>query len=132
MSSLDSLSYADRAAFAVASRLLSCIITESLLKALFVPMDSSTAVGVCVVLSKKAGAVTVPLRKPYAPTDIFVIVPLCTTPIIKQASQFQFGMEIGLVDPLDMLPWMYEVRDDPNLSPDLKVWSFDRNYLLAN
>jgi hypothetical protein len=121
MSSLLSLSCADRAAFAVTSRLLSCLITESLLKALFVPIHSEKAVGACVVLSNQASAAGVPLQKPYRPADIFVIVPLRALPVIKPSSNASLGKEIGLIDPLDMLPWIYEVREDLNPNPALKV-----------
>lgn len=121
MASLLSLSQADRAAFAVTSRLLSCLITESLLSALFVPIDVSKAVGACVVLSSQGIAAGAPLNKPYRPADIFVIVPLRTLPVLKPCRNDSLGQEIGLVDPLDMLPWIYEVREDPSLNSTLKV-----------
>lgn len=124
MPSIAPLSCGDRTAFAVTSRLLSCIITESLLKAIFVPIESSNAVGNCVVLSKQASAAAVPLEKPYRPADVFVIVPLRTTPILKPVGVVTVEKEIGLVDPLDMLPWIYEICED--LNPTLKVSSVMR------
>ena len=121
MASTGPLSYADRAAFAVTSRLVSCLITESLLKAIYVPVKSSKAVGACVVLSGHAMAGAVPLEKPYRPVDVFVIVPLRTTPVLKPVVHPTLENEIGLVDPLDMLPWIYEICDDSNINPNLKV-----------
>jgi hypothetical protein len=127
MSSLDTLAYADRAAFAVTSRLLSCMITESLLPAHFVHIDSSKAVGACIVLSKQANATTILLNKPYRPADVFAIVPLKTVPIFRSSDPHHSGQEIGLVDPLDMLPLVYEVREEPSPNPALKVLSFNSN-----
>lgn len=132
MSSLGTLSYDDRAAFAVTSRLLSCIITESLLTALFVPMDSSKAVGTCVVLSKRASATAVPLDTPFHCADIFAIVPLRTVPMFRASGSHHFGQEIGLVDPLDMLPSVYEVLEDSNISTSLKVCHSTETRLLGN
>ena len=132
MSSLGTLSYDDRAAFAVTSRLLSCIITESLLTALFFPVDSSKAVGTCVVLSKRASATTVPLDTPFHCADIFAIVPLRTVPMFRASGSHHFGQEIGLVDPLDMLPSVYEVLEDPNISTSLKVCHSTDTILLGN
>lgn len=108
---------ADRAASTVASRLLSCLITESLLKALFVPIESVKTVGACVVLSRATDATGLPLDRSYRPTDIFVIIPLRALPVIKSSSHANTRQEIMLVDPLDMLPCIYEVRE--NAKPDL-------------
>lgn len=121
MSLLQHLSSGDRAAFAVTSRLLSCLITESLLKALFVPVDNEKTVGACIVLSKQATAAGLPIRKPYRPADVFVIIPLRTRPILKPSRNHCDGKEIGLVDPLDMLPWIYEIQNVPDPSSVLTV-----------
>lgn len=108
---------ADRAASAVASRLLSRLVTESLLKALFVPIKSVKIVGVCIVLSRTTDATGLPLDRPYRSTDIFAIIPLRALPIIKGSSHANVEQEITLVDPLDMLPYIYEVCE--NAKPDL-------------
>ena len=123
MFSLLSLSSGDRAAFAVTSRLLACLVTESLLKALYVPLDSPKAVGACIVLSKQASSAGLPLEKPYRPADIFVIIPLQSVPILKPTDDPVIGQEIGLIDPLDMLPWIFEVDNDPNRNSDLTVFN---------
>ncbi|KAF8506286.1 IucC family-domain-containing protein [Hysterangium stoloniferum] len=109
MSSLLSLSSADRAAFAVTSRLLSCLITESILKAVFVPIDSPNTIGACIVLSKRASDADLSLKEPYCPSDIFVVIFLRSVPILKNRGDATIEKEIGLMDPLDMLPWIYEL-----------------------
>ncbi|KIJ27921.1 hypothetical protein M422DRAFT_37525 [Sphaerobolus stellatus SS14] len=119
MSSLISLSSGDRAAFAVTSRLLACLVTESLLKALYIPLDSPSTVGACIVLSKEASSAPLPIEKPYRAADIFVIIPLQTVPVLKSSNNVSTNEEIGLIDPLDMLPWIFEVYNDPNRNSDL-------------
>lgn len=105
--SASALSPPERASFSTSSRLLSCLITESLLKAVFVPICSSpqeylagTAIVFTPAASKHEG--------PYTPRDIFAVLPLRHIPIFKPHS----NTEIGLLDPLDMLPYVYELPTD--------------------
>lgn len=123
MSSLLSLSNGDRAAFAVTSRLLACLVTESLLKAFYIPLNSlqAAASGACIVLSTEA---SLSLQKPYRPADIFVIIPLQSVPVLKPTNDSSIGKEIGLIDPLDMLPWIFEVDAESNENAVLKVLSY--------
>ncbi|GJJ10654.1 hypothetical protein Clacol_004881 [Clathrus columnatus] len=116
-----SLSPADRASFAVSSRLLSCVVTESLLRAIFVPVNPNSAAaesgtcGACVILSNKASQSNVPLGRPYHPTDIFLLVSLRYPPILKPSvPALTMETEVGLVDPSDMLPWIYEIKEEPS------------------
>ncbi|KAI0043238.1 hypothetical protein FA95DRAFT_426185 [Auriscalpium vulgare] len=98
-----------RASFATAARLLSCLVTESLLRALYVPLDSPGCVGVCVVLSGPASA-----KAPtaYTADDVLVLVPLRHVPVFKHDSDATDarGRDIALLDPLDMLPLVLQVR----------------------
>lgn len=118
MQTLRSLSLADRAAFAVSSRLLSCLVTESLLKAIFIPVDPSSSLsgtcGTCVILSNKANISNVPVGRPYHPSDVFLLVSLRFPPILKKPVDDAAAAEVGLVDPSDMLPWIFEIREDHN------------------
>lgn len=117
MHPLRSLSPSERAAFAVSSRLLSCLVTESLLKAIFVPSNSNTTTeicGTCVILSRKASKSDVPVGRPYHPSDIFLLVSLHSPPVVKPSVGPTKASEVGLVDPSDMLPWIYEIREEPN------------------
>jgi len=104
MSSSSSLACPDRAVFATESRLLSCFITESLLKAVFVPCLQEHLVGAAVVLSSIASK----RDAPYAIADVFAVIPLRHVPIFKSGSK----LEIGLLDPLDMLPYVFQLCGD--------------------
>ena len=101
----------ERAAFATNSRLLSCLVTESLVRAFYIPVNGSKVKGVCVVLSGQASASSPVSRSAYAASDILAIVPLRHVPIFKSESGDPLGREIGLLDPFDMLPFVFEVRN---------------------
>lgn len=105
------LSPLDHASFATSSRLLSCLVTESLLKAIFVPTRSlqEDFVGTAIVLTPPASK----HEAPYILRDVFVIVPLRQIPVFKPGS----NVEIGLLDPLDMLPYVYESFRDVKAFP---------------
>ena len=105
MLSPSSLSPSARAAFATESRLLSCFVTESLLKAVFLPCRQEHLVGAALVLSFSASKRD---SAPYSLADIFAVIPLRHVPIFRSGTQF----EIGLLDPLDMLPYVYKLCGD--------------------
>ncbi|KIJ27922.1 hypothetical protein M422DRAFT_37526 [Sphaerobolus stellatus SS14] len=95
-----SLAPAERAAFATSSRLLSCLVTESLMNAIFVRGQSNEVASTAIVLTPEASK----HEGPYAPEDVFVAIPLRHIPIFKPKS----ATLIGLLDPLDMFPYVYE------------------------
>ena len=106
------LSPLDRASFATLSRLLSCLVTESLLKAIFVPIGPTPQeylIGAAIVLNPLASQ----HETPYMLEDVFAVVPLRHIPIFKSRSD----TEIGLLDPLDMLPCVFEPIHDVKASP---------------
>ena len=47
------------------------------------------------------------------PNDIFVVVPLQHHPVLKDDCLHTYGRRVGLVDPLDMLPVIYELTERP-------------------
>lgn len=47
------------------------------------------------------------------PNDIFVVVPLQHHPVLKDDCLHPYGRRVGLVDPLDMLPVIYELTERP-------------------
>ena len=100
----------ERAVFATSSRLLSCLVTESLVRAFYIPVNGTEARGACVVLSGRASASSPVLPPAHAASDILAIVPLRGVPIFKSESGDTFSREIGLLDPSDMLPFVLEVR----------------------
>lgn len=95
----------ERAAFAVTSRLLSSIVTESLLCSYYVPIHSEEARGICVILSAN---VTSDLTRPLQPMDVFAIIPLHQEPILS-GTHTRHGRPIWLLDPLDTVPLIFEI-----------------------
>ncbi|PFH53186.1 hypothetical protein AMATHDRAFT_55679 [Amanita thiersii Skay4041] len=85
-----------RAAFSVLSRLISCLVTESLLSALFFPLSGIEAKGFAVIL----------LGKGSTADDIFSVVPLQEIPVLRPRGQGAIARTIGLLDPLDMKPFI--------------------------
>jgi hypothetical protein len=111
------LSPPERASFSTSSRLLSCLITESLLKATFVPTGPSSQehfAGTAIIFT----SATSKHEGPFTPRDVFAVVPLRHFPIFEPLS----NSEIGLLDPMDMLPYVYElVGDEESRHGDINV-----------
>jgi len=108
---LAGLNPGDRATFAVNARLISCLVTESLLRALYIPIHGFEATGICVLLGNNVSSEP-PSQRPYASKDILAIVPLRDVPIFRHDGTDARGKEIGLLDPLDMFPLVFEVDAD--------------------
>ncbi|TFK28163.1 hypothetical protein FA15DRAFT_665648 [Coprinopsis marcescibilis] len=107
MSSGSGLLPEKHAAFAVLSRLISCLVTEALMPAFYVPVSSSKfSPGVMIIMSLNHSKGNGRPSPPFGPDHIFAIIPLRTRPVLKQATDI--GTPIGLVDPLDMTPYIYE------------------------
>jgi hypothetical protein len=98
----------ERAAFAVTSRLLSSIVTESLLRSYYVPIHSEEARGICVILSANVMSEHHVLTRPLQPVDVFAIIPLHQEPIFS-GTLSEHGRPIWLLDPLDMVPFIFEI-----------------------
>ena len=87
----------ERAQFATTARLLSCLVTESLIPAFYQPLRNTDATGFAVILKGYDL-----LSKPNLdPGDLLAIVPLRHPPIFRDGHNY-LGKEIGLLDPLDM------------------------------
>ena len=95
-----------RAGFAVTSRLLSSIVTESLLPAVYIEASSARISGLCVILSPEIVDVQSETGRTLHPQDILAIVPLYHIPILKD-SAIGLARRVWLLDPLDMLPSVY-------------------------
>jgi hypothetical protein len=112
MPSTNPLTPKDHAAFAVASRLLSCLVTEQVLLAFHIPShELGKTAGVMAVLSPKF--VSNPERIIKA-DDLFALVLLHHPPVFLNGVETSAGRRIGLVDPLDMLPEIYELHQGAN------------------
>jgi hypothetical protein len=106
------LSSTERAAFATSSRLLSCLVTESLVPAVFIPLRWSDCVGIGVILKPPVSTPSVQDSRSYSQGDVLSIVLLRHVPIFKVDSSDPRGKEIGLLDPLDMFPLL--LRSSPD------------------
>ncbi|KAH9063923.1 hypothetical protein EDB87DRAFT_1701063 [Lactarius vividus] len=99
----------ERAAFAVTSRLLASIVTESLLRSYYVPIQSEDARGICVILSTSVMSEHPVLTRSLHPADVFAIIPLHQEPIFSEETYTRHGRKIWLLDPLDMIPFIFEL-----------------------
>lgn len=111
----------ERAQFATTSRLLSCLVTESLARAFYQPLkDIPNVNGYGIILQ---GDIPAEVSLLHA-DSILAIVPLHHPPIFKADGVDFLGKEIGLLDPLDMIPMIFETggqsTSDGN-SSDVKV-----------
>ena len=98
-----------RASFATASRLLSCLVTESLLPAPYFPLHDFEATGFAVVLREAASSEASSGRSLYKSTVILAVILLRGVPIFKDDLTDHEGKFIGLLDPLDMTPLIFEI-----------------------
>ena len=98
----------ERAAFAVTSRLLASIVTESLLRSYYIPIHSEEASGICVILSPNVTDEHHVLTRSIHPEDVFAIIPLHQEPIFSETFTGH-GRPIWLLDPLDMVPFVFEI-----------------------
>ncbi|KAJ7164010.1 IucC family-domain-containing protein [Mycena crocata] len=108
------LAPADRAAFGVAARMLSCLVTESLARGIYLKLaDGLDATGICVVLLADVSASPPPdIATAYTLKNILAIIPLRHVPVFKHDGTDPRGQEIGLLDPMDMLPLVFEFTTD--------------------
>ncbi|KAJ7086117.1 IucC family-domain-containing protein [Mycena belliarum] len=104
------LAPADRAAFGTSARLLSCLVTESLARGIYLQLPNGFgASGICVVFLADVSARTPPdIATAYTANDILAIIPLSHVPIFKHDGTDPRGPEVGLLDPMDMLPLVLE------------------------
>ncbi|KAJ7595950.1 IucC family-domain-containing protein [Mycena floridula] len=104
------LSPADKAAYATTARLFSCLVTESLVRALYFTIEGFEAHGFAVILSGDVSSEP-PTETPYTARDILAVIPLLHIPVFKHDGIDTRGKEIGLLDPLDMMPLVFEISE---------------------
>ncbi|KAF8207122.1 IucC family-domain-containing protein [Mycena galopus ATCC 62051] len=109
---------ADRAAFGTAARMLSCLVTESLARGIYLKLgDGLEATGICVVLLADISSTAPPdIATAYIPSNVLAVIPLRHTPVFKHDSSDPRGQEIGLLDPMDMLPLVFEFSETSEAS----------------
>ncbi|KAI0300834.1 IucC family-domain-containing protein [Russula brevipes] len=101
-----------RAAFATTARLLSCLVTESLVRAIFTPLPWSDCVGIGVIFNEPISTDPAHNDKFDSQGDVLAIVLLRHNPVFKPDSSDPRGKEIGLLDPLDMFPLVLVTSGD--------------------
>jgi hypothetical protein len=116
------LSSTERAAFATTARLLSCLVTESLVPAIFISLPWSDGVGFAVVLNPPISNITALDSKSYSEGDILAIVPLRHIPLLRTDSIDPRWKQIGLLDPLDMFPRVFVTSQDSDIDQHWEVW----------
>ncbi|KAJ4479333.1 IucC family-domain-containing protein [Lentinula aciculospora] len=113
------LSPDSHAAYAIWSRLLSCLVTESLLRAFYLPLPPNipgSAAGIMVILSTNFISEEPSITRALSASDIYAIVPLYHEPVLnEEILSKNHGSLIALVDPLDMLPEIYELTEHASL-----------------
>lgn len=98
-----SLEPVDRASFATSIRLLSCLVTESLVDALFYPLRLHGLAGFAAIQLKDQPGGVLDSRNTLA------ILPLLHAPIFRKGNDALVASTptIALLDPLDAAPLIY-------------------------
>jgi hypothetical protein len=117
------LSSTERAAFVTTARLLSCLVTESLVRAIFIPLPWSDGVGFAVVLNAPISNIPSLDSKYYSEGDILAIVPLRHIPLLRTDLSDSRWTQIGLLDPLDMFSRVIVTSQDSDLDEHWEVRS---------
>ena len=103
------IQHRERAQFATTARLLSCLVTESLVDAFYRSHQADGSTGYATILTGQVSDGDVPFDK------ILAVVPLHHAPVTKPGgNECSLGSPIGLLDPLDMLSVIFETG--PTLS----------------
>ena len=90
-----------RAEFAVTSRVFSCLVSESLLRALYFPLSDASATGFALILLHGPSAEASNFQaSDIQLADVFALIPLQGIPIQDETTV----REISLLDPLDLVP----------------------------
>ena len=92
------------AEFAVTSRLFSCLVTESLLRALYFPLSGTSATGFALILLQGPSAEASNVRaSDIQLANIFALIPLQGIPLLNYEDETTVR-GITLLDPLDLVP----------------------------
>ena len=97
------LAPSQRAEFAVTSRLLSCLVTESRLRALYFPLSDTSSTGFALILLQGPSATSAFRAPDIQITEVFALIPLHGAPILSEEDGTT-NKEITLLDPLDLVP----------------------------
>lgn len=101
---LSDLDPSKRAQFATTARLISCLVTESLVPAFYRPISHADAAGFAFVLTSNSERLPCDWR---VIDNFLCIIPLHHPPILKDDEQAPLGKKITLLDPMDMIPLVF-------------------------
>lgn len=101
------LQISQRANFAVLSRLIVCLVTECLLDGIFMPIESKDAAGLLVVLFPVPVSESQAIYQAITHDQVFAVVPLHHTPVVRSNRSGKSGFKADLVDPTDMRPELF-------------------------
>ena len=115
----------EHANFATAARLLSCLVSESLVPAIYRPLHRNKVAGFATIFK---GGVSLE-NSAFEADNILAVIPLHHAPIFKYDGDHRHGHQIGLLNPMDMMFAFYETRNYQNeindsLSNPIDVCSF--------
>ena len=105
------------------------IVTESLLRAYYIPIRSEEACGVCIILSTDVIGENPILTRSLRPADVFAILPLHQEPVYS-GTLSTHGRPIWLLDPLDMIPSILELSTREAGLVTKYVWLFHQDHCL--
>lgn len=115
MPDIYSLPCAQRANFATAARLLSCLVTESCVQGLYLPADDlhdPSVAGIVVVLNELTRPSGPDTAEELSSGGVLAVVPLRNAPIFKlDVKHAERGTPVGLLDPLDMYPCIFTLQN---------------------
>ncbi|KAJ3504978.1 hypothetical protein NLJ89_g7657 [Agrocybe chaxingu] len=106
----------ERAKFATSARLLSCLVTESIVRAFYQSLDAPGLSGFATIFRGD-----IRNDSAFSAEDVLAIVPLRYPPVFKYDGVAVLGQEIGLLDPLDMVPVVFETVLEPSTDVDTIV-----------
>ena len=121
----------EHANFATAARVLSCLVSESLVPAVYRPLrQTNFKLNVAGFATIFKGGVSLD-HSAFEVDNILAIVPLHHAPIFKHDADHRHGHQIGLLNPLDMMFAVYETRNPQNENNDrypIDVCSFSSRF----
>ena len=109
----------ERAEYAVTSRLLSCLVSEDRLRALYFPLADVSATGFALILVHDPLAEASNFRvSDIQLADVFALIPLQGIPTLNYEENGTTIKEITLLDPLDLVPLPLVISECNQLQND--------------
>jgi len=117
MQTLISLKPWERALFDSISRLLSCLVVEQLVPAYYQPLKHAGASGSALLLRNQG--------VPYHSENVLAVALLHHSPIFNINEDHALGRTIGLLQPTDMSPLIFEIGES-KLASEVSSTTYNR------